>query len=317
MRGKLKTKNKKIKLIFWILIFFLLFFIGWGRKIVSKIYQSPIFKNEKVNLIFFDYNNLFLFSLNPQEEELKIFTFPGDLYLETVYGYGKYKINSLFDLDSLEKKEGRLFLETIKENLFFPFDGYLISEEKIDFSNKNSIIKSLFQLLKNKKQGNLSRVEIFWLWLKIKGFRQDKIYVQGEKEKVLKKVLISSKEEGWELDEDNFLKIIGNSFSYPQIIKESFSLAIFNGTSYQRLGERVAKRIEVLGGRVVEIDNYQENLEDICLLITTKEKKESFTAKKVSSFFDCRWQEAKEENRRWDLTLVIGKKYWQKLKEKW
>lgn len=306
--------SRKIKILIWLILLSFVFF-WWKKDFWKSLFQSPVIKGEKVNLIGLGERKVYLISFDPEEEEWLFLSFPSSTYLNTVHNYGKYQVGALLKLGEIEKKGGEILQESIKEYWFFPTEGFLVLANG-DLTNKKEVLKNFNIFLRKGHKTNLIKPEVFFLWWQTRRIKEKNFLFLDSENLGILKVLKTDNSGGFEIDEGKFLKLAGQYLKDPRIVKENLAIAVLNGTSHQGLAEGRAKIIEMLGGRIVEITNSATQVEENCLLLSSREDKKRYTVKKFLRTFDCQWQEKQANEIRKDIILIIGEKYWKKLTER-
>jgi len=315
---------RKLGFLIFIVLLLVLVIFGW-RFFFQKIWDG---KN-KINIVFIT-PRIFIFSLDPSEKKAIVLSFPQKTFLETIHGYGDYPLESIYKLGEQEGYNGGNFLATsLQENLRIPLDGYaLISnlkETNLNFKSRDFILESFRDLFLRSNKTNLTKGDVFFLWLKLKKIRQDKItLVDLEKLDITEKIILLDGTESFKFDPQKFKKIAIDIFKDNQIRQENLEIAVLNSTSYSGLATRVADLIENIGGRVVEVGEIKNSkfqsaswrTNSKCKIKSKKEFKKSYTLKKLEKVFGCQWEEEDTGDYRGDLVLILGEDYWKKLKEK-
>jgi len=278
----------------------------------------------KINIVFINQKS-FVFSFDPQEEEAVILSLSPKTFIETVHGYGDYPLESVYRLGKQEGREGGEFLaSSLQENLRVPIDNYaLISVKEINLNSRprEFILACFRDLFLGRGKTNLKRGDVFFLWLKFKKIRQDKIsLIDLERIDITEKIVLPDGTEGFKINPQKFKKVVLEFFKDPQIRQESLEIGVLNSTSYSGLATRVADLIENIGGRVVEVGEVKnfkfQDSKSKCEIRSRREFKKSYTLGKLEKVFGCQWKEEDTTNYRGDLVLVVGEGYWKMLKQK-
>jgi len=292
---------------------------GW-KSFSKRVWDG---KN-KVNIIFVT-SQVFVFSLDPEEKNAVILLLPSKTFLEVVHGYGDYPLESIYQLGEIEDYDGGILLsESLQENLRIPIEAYLVvanSNFKFQMSNiKKYIVDSLRFSLVNSKT-NLTKWDLFRLWLETRKIRQDKMTLLDLEElDTTERFTFPDGTEGLKIDFQKFKKIALSYFKDSKIRQENLEIAVLNSTSYSGLATRVADLIENIGGRVVEIGETEkskiQNPKSKCEIRSKREFKKSYTLRKLEKVFGCQWEEEDTGDYRGDVVLIVTEQYWKMLKEK-
>lgn len=250
-----------------------------------------------------------VFSLIPQDRRLVTFFIPEGNLIETIHGYGPYRIESIFKLGELAGWGGELLLGSLEEFLGLPLDGYLISDELDLKSNeeketlKKIILKQVMETFKRKEKTNLSRWSLLRLWWQLTKVR-------------VNKMVILSLEPSMSLQEQDL--IINQFFQDERLVEEDLAVAVLNATNYPGLANRGARLIVNIGGRVVAVGDWEKEPTDltVCQLKVSKKNFKTYTVQKIKKVFDCQWQGEDLAGYRAEVVVILGEDYWRKLNAK-
>lgn len=242
-----------------------------------------------------------------------ILVIPSDLQMHALHGYGSYSITSLWQLDTLEKRHGALFLPTLVENFALPVGWYSIysravgktSEEVVQYISGAlslpSLVTSLFV-----HSSSLTIIDMISVWratraidastTRVLDFRLRPIgttRIQPDGSTVL------------QFDSEMYDGMIGDLLEDVSLRKDSMRLAIYNTTTMSGIGSRVARVIEKLGGYVVFVGNDEFPYDGLCELKGSKERLLSVTSKAIQLLYGCTRVET-TESMRGDLILRLG-----------
>jgi len=304
---------KKAALLVLIILFLS---IGFG---VYRTAKNSIWDGKnRLNLVL-NQNPVAILSYSPRDQKIVILTIPNGTYLETINGYGFYKIESIFPLGELDKNGGELLAGSLQEYLGIPIDGYLsfpacsaleIREKKI------CLLNELWTSVFSTKKTSLSRWDRLRLWWGVRQIRLSKIIIsdlcQGQ---YCEEAQLSDGSKVWQLGLERVDKIAINLFTDPQLKSEALSLEILNGTSHYGLANRGGRILTNVGAVVLKISDWDNEL-STCEIRTPKSLTASYTFQKIQSLFGCRWQEDDLKDQRFDILLILGEYYYDKLSKK-
>lgn len=143
-RRKLKTKNSKSKINFFVLLSLIILVLGLAFLIMFKVFMLPKFiyvnktENGGAEIIIID---------SSLDKELK-YLIPYDTELNSARNYGTYKMSSLWILSEKNSIGGKLIAETVTKNYFLPIYLWrdntrsnlsLLQRIKIFFTKRNSL----------------------------------------------------------------------------------------------------------------------------------------------------------------------------------
>lgn len=295
MAGKFLRKTKRhfyryLILVILVIIVGLLFFVGF--KSAKQVKNSSLWYFKKINLVLIGEESVSIFSLEGNDSRLMEFSFQEKVDLPR--GFGEYELGKVYRLGELEKRGGQLTLETFQNSLNIPVMGYFYQDgfNAKNFTSPASFKKIVNQSIKKRVKTNLHLIDLLVL------------YFRGKK---LSPVLF--KKYQYNPGPDDF-------FKDEQIRREALAVEILNGTQHPGLAQKAAVFWENLGGRVIRVADYNEQLTKNLLVVKGGSNK-SYSYKIIKNFFkpDCR--ELSEEENRADMTLILGEDYWKTMMEKW
>ncbi len=210
-------------------------------------------------------DGVYLLSYQPNGKSLTVFKFPGEIYMDTPYNFGKWPIRSIYDLGQAEKPPmgAKLLKDSIGSVFNLAVDGYIITDgSSTNFPNlidreRGSLLPGIDLL--SKTQTDLNIPEFLRVWLSIKGVRTDKLkIVDLEKSDLTKWLLLPDGSRVITLDQMKLDQFEEGRFENANIKDEGLSIGIFNATDDSGLAEKAAKIITNMGGRVIFTSNAPE-----------------------------------------------------------
>ena len=322
-RWKKEQKEKKQKRNFlvirlWLFVICLLLLGGITFKVFQLVRASLWNGRDRINFVLKGGETI-LASFEPSQESVSLILIPGQTLLEVCHGYGKYKVEAIPGLEKLEKRD-ILLAESIQENLGIPVEGWVgMSNVKCSASGgsnvKEKILCEVGNQILQEKSTNFSRWDLLRLWWKIKRVRGGgtEVLDLGKLNVFLEKQLPDGTKV-FEIDPARLDPLIQKFLADFSLKKENLSIEILNGTSFAGLAEKGARLLTNIGGEVVTVGNSEAGSEK-CEVRSFKDKKNSYTVRKIMKVWNCNWQEKKEEGRA-EITLILGEDYWQKLNQK-
>ncbi len=255
-------------------------------------------------------------SLDRETQELRVLTIPVDVTVDAVHGYGRYSLEALWKLGSIEKKEGAVLAESLEETIGLPVPYYIgrTDHEFIKGSNPEEIManvftfQGLFALLRGGFQTNIPARE----FLAITRSRSEALSTKHQTtdlsaSHVLVKETAADGTSVSVLDTERLDQIVKADYEHTNIRNERQSVSIFNTTDSPALGSRVARLLGHLGVRIVSGVNDTPAL-DFCRITGVSEALASFKAQVISSLDSCELVPVGESGQS-DLDVRIGKAY--------
>ena len=288
-----KTRRFAFVCLFFILLILL---VGFGYKISGSIGKSIWDGKNQINLAF-DAQPVAIASFNPQENSANILIIPNGTLVEAAWGYGSYRVESLFGLGELDGRGGEVLATSLQEYLGIPIDAYASMENakcKVQSAKeaKDSILGVFLNFLKNGGKTNLTKWDLFRLWWKINNIPEDKIKIFDLDPQLLEQII-----SGFAIDE--------------KIKEEDLAIAVLNATDQPGLATKRSRLTRNIGGRVIgigELENGEWKMENgKCQIRSKKIYKNSYTVKKLSKIFNCDWGGENLEGQRAEVVLIIGR----------
>jgi hypothetical protein len=258
----------------------------WDGK-SSYSYALP-FKNGDVLIVVSD----------PTSSSLMQLLIPKNTLVDASNQLGKWKMGSIYSLDTQENKKGELLKATLVKTFHINIDGF--SEEK----GAALVGENLFGRFKAILGGYKSdiafkdRLKLAVYAFKIRqGSRME--YNLAEIGQLVEKTLPDG-ELGF-VPKDELSPSVLAYFSDAEIAQSQATIEVINKSGQGGISQEVAKTLEVLGGRVMSIRS--ESSEDIDCIVVGRSKE--LTAK-VASIFGCS-EETITPQSNFDIQLTFGK----------
>lgn len=262
------------------LIFLLV--ISIGGFIIAFFHFYSSFKNRiwdyagRINIL--DKENLTVLSIPNESGNLVEIKLPKDAYVEVADDYGYYKLKDVYEIGQVDKKGTVLLKKTVSDFLGLPIDA---EKNELTVWDQYKVWQKKQDSEKSIKQIKLEEMPVF---------TEDALADGSKIEKVdSTKIDFYLREVFWE----------------KELRSENLSVGVFNASETFGLAEKVSRKIENIGGRVVEAGNYTNAVEN-CLLKTTIDKEKSTTFKRFIKIFPCK-VEIGEIDPRFNIILAISR----------
>jgi len=318
-----KAKKKKKNIIFCFFLIGILVLTAFLFKAV-KVYQKSVWQSyERINLVFPGCQPLIVFSyakspsdtLLGENGTLVAILIPSDTQIKVVHGYGDYRVEAIEKLEKLEKR--KLLASSLEQALNLPINGFVKTgncpvETKLE-NLKDFFSKSLLSGLLGETETNLTRwdlARLFWAGRKLNLAQVKKLDLQALS--VLEKVILPDGSQVYKISEEKLMLITKEHFREESLRKEALAVEILNGTDEPGLAEKAARMLLNLGVEVVGLDNAPDR--ENCVLKGKMELKKTYTAKRLKAIFNCQFLKGEVSGA--DLSLILGREYVRKLKEK-
>lgn len=228
--------------------------------------------------------------LDPKLDEMTTLIIPGDTEVNVARNYGAMMIKNVWQLSQNEKLKGTLLPETVTQNFLFPI--FLWSD--LDLSN-------IWKFVLAPKDTNIplgDRISMAIFSLKVPALGKSEIKL-GQSQ-FLKKVRLSDGTVGHELSGAPSERLTVY-FSDNDLSAGNLRVSIADSTGAFGISDKVGEIIEVLGGKVVNIDKRpSENFD--CLVVGIDKS----VVKKISNLFKCQIGQGSGD---FDLEIRLGSNF--------
>ncbi len=291
-----------------------------SAKLPQNLRASLVLRTSPVMVVSFD----------PQGE-LTILSIPEKTYVEVPHGFGSYRLGATWDLGEQEKMGGELLAETVQELLGVPIDGWVgmkngqlsMTGGKEEILQKKNSLTSWGIFLKPQEivgtlrnlQTNLTIFDLAKVWFWAKNTRFDKIhFLNMDETPALSLLVLADGSQAKTADQTLLDTATKGLFEDTKVVNEQILIEVLNGGEKPGLAAKVARFITNLGGKVVNISNSSEEINQ-CRLKGEAKVRESSTAWQLKRIFNCQVLADKPDSRA-DLQIIIGDEYWKKLFQK-
>ncbi len=314
-RLKKKKKRKWLALLFF---FVLLGFLIFGFfKIFRSINRSLWDGRNQFNLVI-NSQPVMIVSLDYPEKKINILSIPDGTFVEAIHGYGPYRVESLYKLGEINGQGGSLLSGSLQDCFGLNLDAYLTGRqyqpEKMKI--KNFLLNQFFNTLRGQEKTDLTRWDLLRIWWEVKRTREDKlILIDLAQTSASQEVDLPDGSQAMKIDPERLSRIISQFFIDEGLEKEDLTVAVLNKTEHFGLANSASKIISNIGGRVVQVSNFQDKTTGSgnCEIKSEKKYRSSYTVKKLSQIFNCQWSEREENDQRAKVLLLVGEDYWHKL----
>lgn len=288
--------SKRIRLgLFTLLILVVLIFIG---KLVNFIgtFEKPFAPDAQsrptkayswnghsvMNMVFFS-KGIFVVSLDPEKGGVIILKVPTETYLNLPHGFGRWKAGSIYDLGQQEEPPfGAVLLkDSATYALGIPIDGYIITKKQHDPQDLIlSIRKNLFfaATMLGEIKTDFTPKELVYVYLNLAKVRPDRLrFLDLGQSQITKSILLPDGTRALALDQMRLDKFVTDKLEDAYLKDEGVSIGVFNSTSHPGLGEKAARMITNIGGRVIFVANAKTHFNQSIVVTTDANEQNQFT----------------------------------------
>lgn len=254
-----------------------------------------------------------IFSYDWVRRGLVIIKVPHDVSVDMVRGYGKYPVGSVFQLDELDKRDGRVFMETMEEAVGIPVRFYIHPTKSVpqDSSPLDIVLHavsypSLFWTTISPKRTNIPINIFFELTRAFPSLRPTEMKIFDlEALSVFTEVTLPDGSRVKEIDQGKLGYHLGTHGEDGQIRSENSRIAVLNTTKTPGLAQKAARVLEKTGFHVITIANSDQESPKQCIVRMKKDFLESVTVKTLVYLYHCQ-KEVETEVTQHDATLILG-----------
>lgn len=255
-------------------------------------------------------------SLDRESNEIRTITIPTDITVDAVHGYGRYSLEALWKLGSIEKKEGIVLIQSLEEAIGLPIPyyigrydhGYIKGVSSEEVLSEVFTLQGLIKYIRGDYLTNIPAREFMTLVRARSEALSSKHRIMDlTSSHVLVHETLPDGTTARVLDTQRLDTIVLADYEHIRIRDEQLSVSIFNTTNSPALGSRVARLLGHLGVRVVSVGNDSPAIEK-CRVTGIKDVLQSFTAQVISRLYYCDLVPV-EVSGQSDLDVRIGKVY--------
>lgn len=249
---------------------------------------------------------------NTFQDTLYLIPIPADISIEGVHGYGHYSLESLWRLDRLDKRGGRLFLPSLEETVALPVNWYIApkTEKLFAFTTPIGTVKRLFSLLNIgflfSQDTNLPLRTFLTFFRTIPFLRPNQI-VTLDITPTLQDESLPDSSVRHTISVSEFDKLLGDRLEREDVRREHLGVAVVNTTVTPLLAQRAARLLGHLGMLVISLGN-DPTVRTRCEIVGSRGALRHVTAELLRLQYGCLMREG-EGVARADFTLFLGKNY--------
>ncbi len=312
-RREQKQRKKKLSLraIKWALVFILLIFLGGIAWQMTRFFKDSVWDGRsRLNLVLYA-EPISLASLDTSSQTISFLVIPDGTYIEAAGGYGPCRVEKIYPLGELEDRGIELLAASFETYFGLPVDGWLRVEEEWRLDETKRLFSGSISLVfKDQSRTNLSYWDLTRLWLMVNRTRGHKIETVNLGETtVAEEFTLPDGTKARKVDSQRIGRIMSNLFTDERLRQEDLAIAVMNASGETGLAADAARLVTNIGGRLVEVGDWPEKLED-CQIKTTAATKKSYTSQKLANIFNCQFGADLEGGERWDLLVVLGGSDW-------
>lgn len=230
--------------------------------------------------------HLTLVMVRGKEKTATVLPLPDNLLIETLRGYGPYKVESLPGLGKLEKLPHTFITQSLAFGMGIDVRDLIIVAVDPSLTTPQGLQKLLTQTLLLNAESSLAYYDRYVMWTVFGSMRRDQVNVVDLlSANVVKRSTVPGGELTYSADIVKMDVLISQLFSDIEYQKERKVIAVVNTTTEARLATRVARALTMMGVDVVNIQQVSQTLEHTKLEYEDKKLETSRAASLIRSLF--------------------------------
>jgi hypothetical protein len=253
-----------------------------------------------------------VFSFDPVRLTMTGIRIPRDVSADVTRGYGTYPISSVWKLDNIDKRRGKVYMETLEETLGVSIRFYIEPRKNNGTSDMGQEIgnalsfPTFFGSLVDKNRSNIPP----WLFFTISRAYQrmapsDVIFFDLSDSSVFVTSMLADGSEGTMIDPGKLGILLGTHVEDTQIRKENLRITVYNSTESPGLAQKATRILERLGLHVSSIANRDDVHPSQCILQGSKSNLTSKTTKALQWLYGCTLEEDEDASQS-DIMFILG-----------
>lgn len=248
-----------------------------------------------------------------ENKKLVMVKIPESIVIDGIHGYGRYSLRALWDLGTIEKKDGGVLAQSLEDALSIPIPWYISGSRDTTSDDAGETVRNIFSLggmtrfVTGVYSTNMPLPLTFRLWWTIATIRSDRFKLIPLGDRATQKEVQPDGSVVSILFKESLDRIFGDTFEDRVIRREGMRVAVYNATQTPGLAERVAGVVGRLGAIVVRTGNGEVPV-DRCQIQGQRRAIESYTARIIASLYTCDRMQTDEETEV-DMRITVGKKF--------
>ena len=228
-----------------------------------------------------------------REDKIILLSLPADTYTKVPYGYGEYQLLAVWRLGELEKKP-RLYLDTLEDALALKLAGWVGEGALKPVAGGDDFVASIkatltpIKVVLGQVGGNLSFPDQLFLAYKHATAGAGNFDL-AETQNIPLVFQTQELPDGTQVKEINDSvadKYLSPKFEETEVRRESLSVEVRNTTQIPGLGQKFARFISQIGGKVVTVGNESDKISG-CRLHLRVDMLKNTLVKYLQREFDC------------------------------
>jgi hypothetical protein len=254
-----------------------------------------------------------VFSYDPVRRTMTAVRIPPDVSVDVTRGYGVYPISSVWKLDTMDKRRGILYTETMEEAIGIPVRFFIdpgsrrAESEGLEVQIRNALsIRSCIRTFIDKKLSNIPPGLLFEISRAIYGMNPTDItFFDLTNEAVFISETLPDGTSVKKIDAGKLTLLMGTHAEDAEIRKENLRVSVFNTTNTPGLAQKLTRVLEGAGIHVSSIANNETIRPVQCILRAKREIHKTNTVKILLWLYGCSIEEDMNDSQS-DVTFLVG-----------
>ena len=276
---------------------------------ISRMFK-PVLLGDTIAIV--DSKVLHIVSWNAPKSRIVLFDIPLSTVIDGVGGYGRYAIGSLYALDQIDRRGGRIFMGSLANALGLPISGTVKyagdaeSHGSLEFLRRVFSWKSIF--FPSHRIG-IDFSEWFAFVWSVQRLHSDSITIESVDKALIKEVLADDSSV-FRIDPARYDFLYGKLFFDSAIRSEKMSVSVFNSTAIPGVGQSASRFIANQGITVISVGNDTKTAYTACRIFGMKKNLQSLSALLIIKALGCEKNVLSQDPEGGvDLQLYIGSDY--------
>ncbi|MGI5827484.1 MAG: LytR C-terminal domain-containing protein [Patescibacteria group bacterium] len=288
------------------LIVLMAFFLGYHfwQEVKHSIWDGK----SQLTLAFEQENTLGYIKINPEFEEVTIFTMPPNAMVALAYGYEEYRSDKVKMLAKQENIDfGKFLAVSMTQFLGSTTDGYITDANGRVGDLKTLVLQSFYSGAKT----NLTTWDLLRLFSYVINIRSNGVEVISFADtKAFQLETLPDGSEVYVPDLNLLDEVILRELANPSFLNQNLTWEVFNGTNHFGLANSVKRIVANSGFDVIGVRQAQKSYTNSFISVRSLES--SASLQKFANYFSLPIETKSGLHDRADVVLVVGEDFWNK-----
>lgn len=279
--------------------------------IVLILFNSSLFSDKKwrTNIIFHTSPPVLLSYPPDKEDKILLFILPEDLTLTVPYGYGAYRFAAVWKLSNLENNPS-LVRDALTDLFGVPVVGMIGTNRSqavsFDPIHSTSDLATMIQL--GEKNSNLKFTERLQLMFDLRFLSPRRLLTYDVRNQPLyETVSLPGGTDIYQVEPNRWDNFLSQKFDEAKIREEALTVAILNSTDTSGIGQKFARFVSAVGGKVLKVANETSEIKG-CQVRVSEANQQKLLVRFLTREFGCVLSPQSEDDGV-DLAVTVGQSF--------